>query len=276
MATPAPIHSKSLLLFIVIICCSHINCERNSISTLTEPALGMEFIRIHKGRFQMGDFEIDHDAVSLHQVRLSKDFWLGKTEITQDQWSSIMGTEELHPEKPSPFRGVDPTYPVTGVSYFDIEIFLEKLNELSDGYTFRLPTEAEWEYACRAGTKTPFSYGSSLSDTLANYNAEIPSGYSAPGRFMGHPTPVGSYPPNQWGLYDMHGNVWEWVSDWYAPYSRKKAVDPSGPLSGKEKVIRGGSWYFGAGNARSSHRRTHEPKLWGFSIGFRIICEKEN
>jgi len=110
----------------------------------------------------MGDLEIDNDAVSLHKVRLSKDFWLGKTEVTQDQWSKIMGTDEIHPEKPSPFRGVNPNFPVTGVSYFDIEIFLEKLNELSDGYTFRLPTEAEWEYACRAGTKTPFSYGSYL------------------------------------------------------------------------------------------------------------------
>jgi len=98
-----------------------------------------------------------------------------------------MGNEEIHPNKPSPFRGVNPNYPVVSVSYLDIEIFLERLNELSDGYKFRIPTEAEWEYACRAGTKTPFSYGSYLVDTIANYNAEIPSQYSVLGMYPGHP-----------------------------------------------------------------------------------------
>jgi formylglycine-generating enzyme required for sulfatase activity len=236
----------------------------------------MEFVHIQKGSFQMGDHEIDNGAVSVHKARISKDYWLGKTEVTQYQWSKIMGDEEIHPEKPSPFRGVNPNYPVVSVSYYDIEVFLEKLNELSNGYKFRIPTEAEWEYACRAGTRTPYSYGSFLADTLANYDAEIHSKYSFTGSYIGHPKPVGSYPPNQWGLYDMHGNVFEWVSDWYVPYSRKKVTDPSGPTSGTKKVIRGGSWYFGAENAKSSHRRTHKPELWGFSIGFRIVCEKEN
>ena len=269
------IASKISFIAIAILFISLVSCKRKSISILTEPVLGMEFIHIRKGSFQMGDYENDNGPASLHKVKLSKDFWIGKTEVTQDQWSKIIGNEEIHPNKPSPFRGLNPNYPVVSVSYLDIEIFLEKLNELSDGFTFRIPTEAEWEYACRAGTKSPFSYGAYLVDTLANYNAEIPSQYSITGKFPGHPKPVGSYPANQWGLYDMHGNVWEWVSDWYAPYSKKKVIDPSGPPSGKEKVIRGGSWYYGAENAKSSHRRTHAPKLWGFSIGFRLICEKE-
>ncbi|WP_340076851.1 formylglycine-generating enzyme family protein [Leptobacterium sp. I13] len=243
---------------------------------MKDPVLGMKFIRIPKGSFQMGSHKYNDtiNAELLHKVIISKDYWLSQTEVTQNQWQKIMGNEEIHPEKPSPFRNTNPNYPIVSISYFDIEIFLNKLNVLSNEYHFRLPTEAEWEYACRAGTKTPFSYGLYLTDTLANYNAEIASKYSVSGAYHGSPKPVRSYPPNQWGLYDMHGNVWEWVSDWYGPYPKEEITDPKGASYGKEKVLRGGSWYFGAENAKSSHRKTHEPGLWGFSIGFRIVCEK--
>ena len=252
-----------------------VSCQKKTILTLKEPVLGMEFVHISKGSFLMGASDINDDSKSIHKVNISRDFWLGKTEVTQIQWQKIMGNEEVHSEKPSPFRCVNPNYPIVSVSYFDVEIFLERLNQLSDEYYFRLPTEAEWEYACRAGTTTPFSYGLTLEDTLANFNAKIPSIYSSLGNYLEHPTPVGSYAPNQWGLYDMHGNVWEWVSDWYGPYSKEDATDPIGPKHGKEKVIRGGSWYFGADFAKSSSRRIHEPGLWGFSIGFRIVCKKK-
>lgn len=269
--------SRITFLVVVIFSIGYVSCERKSIPTMKEPILGMEFIPIPKGSFTMGDYEINDDSnsESLHKVNISRDYWLGRTEVTQEQWQKIMGNDEIHTEKPSPFRGLNPNYPVVSVSYFDIEKFLERLNELSNEYHFRLPTEAEWEYACRAGTTTPFSYGLSLDDSLANFNAEIVSKYSTLGNFLAHPKPVGSYAPNQWGLYDMHGNVWEWVSDWYGPYSKEEVTDPNGPMFGKEKVIRGGSWYFGAENARSSCRRTHEPGLWGFSIGFRIVCENK-
>ncbi len=204
---------------------------------MKEPILGMEFIHIPKGSFQMGDYEISDDSnfKSLHKVNISRDFWLGRTEVTQDQWQEIMGNKEIHPEKPSPFRDVNPKYPIVSVSYLDIERFLERLNELSNGYHFRLPTEAEWEYACRAGTKTPYSYGLSLADTLANYNTQIPSNYSTLRDYLGHPEPVGKYAPNQWGLYDMHGNVWEWVSDWHNLYSKEEVTDPKGAMYGKKK-----------------------------------------
>ena len=263
------------LLFLVTYIIVQNGCRTEKTSTLKEPILGMEFIRIKSGDFYMGDYENKDETQTLHKVYITKDFWIGKTEITQEQWQKIMGKNELHPQKPSPFRNDNSEYPIVSVSYFDIEIFLKKLNEISSEYQFRLPTEAEWEYACRAGTKTPFSFGSCLVDSLANFNAKVPNKYSALGIYLGHPMPVGSYAPNQWGICDMHGNVWEWVSDWYEPYTNKKVTDPKGPKDGKEKVIRGGSWYFGAENAKSSHRRTHEPKLWGFSIGFRIICEKK-
>ena len=270
--------NRTILLIILIISGGLVSCEKRPVSTMKEPVLGMEFILIPKGSFKMGGLENDDGTMSetQHEVTLSKDFWLGKTEVTQNQWQQIMGTQEIHPEKPSPFRGDHPEYPVVSISYFDVERFLDKLNEVSHAYHFRLPTEAEWEYACRAGTTTPFSHGSILDDTLANFNAKVPSKYAASGKFLEHPTPVAFYAPNPWGLYDMHGNVWEWVSDWHGPYAKEKLTDPEGPAYGKEKIIRGGSWFFGADHARSANRRTHEPKLWGFSIGFRIVCEKKN
>jgi len=237
----------------------------------------MEFVLIPQGSFLMGDPDKKDSGSSkevLHEVSISRDFWLARMEVTQEQWKKIMGEKELHPEKPSPFHNGNPHYPVVSISFFDIQSFLAELNKSSKETHFRLPSEAEWEYACRAGSTTPFSFGSILSDSLANFNAEILSTCSTPGNYVGHPMPVGSYPPNQWGLFDMHGNVWEWVSDWYVPFSEGQVADPQGPKFGKQKVIRGGSWYFGAENAQSFTRRLHEPDLWGFSIGFRIVCEK--
>ena len=264
-------------MFLIVATISFFGCQKKYSVILKEPVLGMEFVQIPKGSFQMGEGQHKEDSnlKSTHGVTISNDFWLGRTEVTQSQWQQIMGSEEMHPEKPSPFRGLNPNYPVVSVSYLDIERFLKRLNELSGQYHFRLPTEAEWEYACRAGTTTPFAFGSRLDDSMANFNAEIPSEYSSIGKFLEHPTPVASFAPNPWGLYDMHGNVWEWVSDWHASYSMKELTDPKGPNSGKEKIIRGGSWYFGAENAKSSYRKTHAPDLWGFSIGFRIVCEKK-
>ncbi len=246
---------------------------------LTEPYTGIEFILIGKGDFLMGE---PSDSITIpgsdipHRVVISGDFWMSRTEITLAQWQKVMGRKELHTEKPNPFRNDNQNYPVVSVSYNDVQDFLSKLNRLSPGYKFRLPTEAEWEYACRAGTNTNFSFGDTLSDSEACYNAACTSAFSRKGEKSMHPAPVGSYQPNQWGLYDMHGNAWEWVSDWFAPYKAESLVDPSGPPYGKEKVIRGGSWYFCADNAKSSSRRAHDPDLWGFSIGFRIVCENDN
>ncbi len=266
----------TVIIFLILTVCA---CDRNRIESFSywnEPVTGMVFVQIPGGNFTMGNLEGDSlssNEERKHEVIISKNFWLGQSEVTQEQWQKIMGREEFHPEKPSPFRNAHPKYPVVSISYSDIQLFIEKLNAISQKHHFRLPTEAEWEYACRAGTTTPFSMGWTLSDTLANYNAVFPSSYSVPGRHVGHPMPVGTYPPNPWGLYDMHGNVWEWVSDWHAEYSPDEVKDPTGTSHGRMKVIRGGSWHFGAENARSSTRRTHEPESWGFSIGFRLVCE---
>lgn len=264
-----------IFLFLVYAACN--NKQPKSFLIWKEPVTEMEFVKIPKGSFYMGNPIADTNvsySESQHLVIIPGDFWLGRMEVTQAEWQKVMGDEEPHPEKPSPFRNDNKNYPVVSISYFDVQIFLQKLEKVSPGNRFRLPTEAEWEYACRAGTITNFNTGMQISDSLANYNAEIISSYSSIGKYIGHPTPVGSYPPNQWGLYDMHGNVWEWVSDCYAPYTTNKEINPHDPQDDTLKIIRGGSWYFAADNARSYSRKIHPPQLWGFSIGFRIVREK--
>lgn len=277
MNTPVPycLSGKRIFMLSLLLCLSCVAKKASPPEGWIDPVSGVEFVRITKGSFNMGGSGAVADsliAAPLHPVELTADFWMGRTEITRKQWERLMGSEELHPDKPNPFRKDDPDYPMVSVSFQDVERYLEVLNNREGAWHFRLPTEAEWEYACRAGTGTEFAFGDRLTDSLANYRADLPSHLSRPGRAVGHPAPVGSYPPNPWGLYDMHGNAWEWVSDWYAPYT-DLSVDPKGPDHGNEKVLRGGSWFFGAENARSASRRTHAPGLWGFSIGFRVVAE---
>lgn len=228
-----------------------------------EPFTGERFIHIPAGRFLMGSppDEPGHREDEIeHGVTLTRGFWMGRCEVTQGDWNRVMGTGEPHPGKPSPFRAGDPRYPVMSVSYEDVARFLHKLDTLSPGNHFRLPTEAEWEYACRAGSTTAYATGARLTGAQARIKGS-------------HPAPVGSYPPNAWGLCDLHGNAWEWTSDWYGPYPASPVLDPQGASTGTLKVIRGGSWAFGEDSARSADRYTHAPGDWGYSLGFRIIRE---
>jgi sulfatase modifying factor 1 len=176
---------------------------------------------------------------------------MSSTEVTQEQWTAVMGSN------PSHFHGRD--LPVESVTWFEVQEFLRRLNASNEGQ-FRLPTEAEWEYACRAGSTGSYSFGEKLSTTMANYDGRAPK-------------PVASFPANAWGLYDMHGNVWEWCADEYCPYPSSEVSDPFQACGSPYKVIRGGSWYFGADSARSALRYTHEPELRGFSIGFRVVWD---
>ncbi len=155
--------------------------------------------------------------------------------------------------------------------------FLEKLNaHAPQTLRYRLPTEAEWEYACRARTTGPFSTGENLTTAQANYNGAQPYGSFPAGEFRQKTTPAGTFPLNPWGLADMHGNVWEWTSDWYGPYPESGAanIDPHGPASGEKRVIRGGSWFFDANSARCALRYTHAPQDKGFSLGFRVAADR--
>ncbi len=231
---------------------------------LITKSLGMEFVYIPPGTFTMGspfnEPERDNDEVQ-HQVTLSQGFHLQTTEVTQGQWERVMGSN------PSRFKSCGPDCPVEMVSWEDVRDFVQTLNRMQGADIYRLPTEAEWEYAARAGTQTPFFFGDCLSTDQANYNGNSPMPGCDKGQYLKKPVAVGSYPANAWGLYDMHGNVWEWCQDWYGKYDGGAVTDPRGASWGESRVRRGGSGNGNAGNCRSANRRWSAPgsrdsRLW--------------
>lgn len=243
-----------------------------SLPTWSEPVTGMVFIELPPGRFAMGSppsEPLREPGERLHPVEITRSYWIGRTEVTQAQWQRVMGGD------PSRFGGVG-ELPVESVNWFEIEVFLERLAGLSPGNRFRLPTEAEWERACRAGSATAFAWGDVLVSERANFDASDPSPLSPRGSALGRPTPVASFPPNAWGLFDLHGNVWEWCADEPCPYPAATdtlEVDPLGACGSRLKVIRGGSWHFAADSARCALRYTHAPSDRGSSLGFRVLRE---
>jgi formylglycine-generating enzyme len=204
-----------------------------------------------------------------HEVSFAHGFWLADTACTQEIWKAVTG------ENPSHFQNEEDSIqelPVETVSFDDVQAFLTQLNErIGKEATFSLPTEAQWEYACRAGTNTPFSFGKSISTDQANFNGDYPYADSAKGEFRKRTVAVKSLPCNAWGLYQMHGNVWEWCSDWYAEYSQDDFSDPQGPDSGSYRVIRGGSWINIACNVRSASRWSFDPGYHDANLGFRLL-----
>ncbi len=226
----------------------------------------MEMIYCPPGEFMMGspaNEEGRYDRETQHRVRLTKGFWLGKYPVTQRQWRSVMGGN------PSAFQGDD--LPVERVSWDDCQAFIKKVNAAL-GCGARLPTEAEWEYACRAGTTTAYFWGNALNGNRANCDGNYPCGTAKKGPYLEKTTPVGKYGANPWGLCDMHGNVWEWCADWYGEYPTGSVTDPTGPASGGSRVLRGGSWRNGARYCRSAYRSSSYPGLRDFSLGFRLSC----
>src|SRR5215831_5196988 len=227
-------------------------------------SIGMEFVLIPAGTFQMGAGDSDTHMpleTPVHTVRLTQPFYLGKYEVTQGQWQTVMGIN------PSKFTG-DLTRPVERVSWDDVQEFIRRLNAREGGATYRLPTEAEWEYAARAGTTTPWSFGEDPSQLgrYAWYNENA----------GGQTHPVGQLLPNAWGLYDMYGNVAEWVQDWYGLYASGTAVDPAGPSSGSMRAARGGSWYSGswysgALSCRSASRLFYASGFRDGYLGVRLL-----
>lgn len=240
-------------------------------------SVGMRFCRVPAGEFQMGaipgDAFAEEDEKPQHSVVLTSGFLLGQFEVTQAHFRAVMGHNPSwfsvgQKGEKSLSRWTDPdTLPVEMVSWHDATEFCRRLSDLpaerAAGRIYRLPTEAEWEYACRAGTTTRFAFGDTFSTDSANMN-----------QVHEHPLPAGSYPPNAFGLYDMHGNVLEWCCDWHSPswYAESPVEDPIGPALPDEDhhVLRGGGWAFPA--ASCSFRDRISTYLKGASHGFRVVC----
>ena len=237
-------------------------------------SIGMKLVLIKGGSFIMGGDpareDVDTDERQF-KATISKDFYIGVFEVTQSQYAKVMGTN------PSQFQGKrvngsTSSFPVEQVSWNDAVRFCKKLSERSEeraaGRTYRLPTEAEWECACRAGTETSFSFGDDPG-RLGEY-----AWFASNGQERTHE--VGKKKPNAWGLHDMHGNAWEWCADWFDYYPRASTVDPTGPPTGSDRVYRGGSWNYGPHYSRSANRTATAGDFRGFpflSISFRVAMD---
>lgn len=234
-------------------------------------SLGMKFVLIRSGRFMEGsdisprlietqyggDEKWYQDEYPQHEVSLTKSFYMQTTEVTQRQWVAVMG------RNPSIFKNCGENCPVERVSWYEVREFIKRLNQKEGTDKYRLPTEAEWEYGCRAGSTTAFCFGSDRK-MLGEY-----AWFHDNSRDWSHP--VGQKNPNILGLYDMHGNVWEWCQDWYSIYPAEPVTDPKGPSSGTHRVSKGGSWRSASRFCRSAHRFGVDPGYRRYNRGFRLV-----
>lgn len=243
----------------------------------------MRLVLIPAGRFLMGspaNEESRHEDEWQHPVEISRPFWIGANLVTQGQFKQVMGFN------PSAFtqNGVladrviglnTQSFPVDSVSWHTATEFCERLTQMEQGRRYRLPTEAEWEYACRAGMTTAFSFGTAMSSLIANFDGKSPFLSRRIGPDLNRTTAVGSYPPNAWGVHDMHGNLDEWCGDWYEEnfYRHGPLLDPEGPDQGEMRVMRGGTWGNSARFCRSAFRWRASPEVAQTEKGFRVVCE---
>jgi formylglycine-generating enzyme required for sulfatase activity len=250
--------------------------------------LDMKFVLIPAGTFVMGSPPDEAgrgaDEGPQHEVTIARPFYLAIYPVTQAQYQRILRTNPSHfcrsGRGKEAVKDLDPqTLPVERVTWGNAVVFCRKLSEWPEeqrqGRKYRLPTEAEWEYACRGDSLQPFHLGLSLSSTLANFDGNYPYSGAPRGPFLKRTSPVGSYPPNALGLYDLHGNVWEWCLDWYGEqyYQESPAEDPSGPATGDRRVVRGGCWSSPGGNCRTAYRGKLEPGDHLYRVGFRVVLE---
>jgi formylglycine-generating enzyme required for sulfatase activity len=245
--------------------------------------VAMDMLWVPSGTFTMGSPTTEagrqSDREDEHNVFLTKGFYLGKYEVTQAQYEAVMtgNTDGLN-AKPSNWPH-NPNRPVEKVSWADAQIFLTRLNaqqsaNIPSGWAYVLPTESQWEYACRAGTTTAYSWGATIASSNANYNWD---GGATDGNDFKQTRDVGQYAANPWGFFDMHGNVWEWTADWYgATYpTGNPVVDPTGEASGSFRVLRGGSWQDGGSAMRSAKRSHITPSTRYGTLGFRVGFQKQ-
>jgi formylglycine-generating enzyme required for sulfatase activity len=258
--------------------------ERRKVTRAAPPesftnSVGMKLVLIPAGTFVMGSPETEPDRHPdegpQHLVTISRPIYMSVYPVTQEQYEAVAGHNPSHFQQAA---GGGPAHPVERVSWYDATEFCRRLSsrfeERETGRSYYLPTEAEWEYACRAGTLTPFAFGPSLSSSQANFNGANPYGNAPLGPFRQRTTPVGSFRPNAFGLFDMHGNVWEWCADFYgeAHYGMSPERDPLGPRSGDRRVLRGGNWNSEGGkNCRSARRGRDDPTATTQFDGFRVV-----
>jgi uncharacterized protein (TIGR02996 family) len=238
-------------------------------------SIGMTFALVPAGTFVMGSPETEADRSDdegpQHEVEITRPFYLGVFPVTQEPYERVMG---VNPSQFTSVAGEDTRlFPVENVSWEEAKEFCEKLtNQEGGGRVYRLPTEAEWEYACRGGLASQiFHFGNTLNSTQANFDGNSPYG-TAKGPYLARPCKVGSYKPNAFGLYDMHGNVWEWCGDWYDEdyYGKSPPRDPSGRSEGSRRVFRGGGWNGDGRRCRSAYRSRRGPAYRNGRLGFRV------
>ena len=290
--------------------CSHENAADNSATTETKSSeltaqpvsddmeqsgtfqsltnsIGMKLVLIPADEFMMGsrdpDVDSREDEKPAHRVRITNPFYIGKYEVTQAEYEQVFTDRKSFFSWPDgdgrdQVEGMDTSgFPAELVKWVDAVEFCRKLSETPDeknaGRSYRLPTEAEWEYACRAGTQTAFHFGDSLDSHQANFLGTFPFGDAEVGPFRSRTTATGSFEPNAFGLYDMHGNVWEWCSDWYGRYyyENSPGEDPQGPVRGTRKIIRGGDWYSDGRDCRTAFRYAGLPEGTFYATGMRVV-----
>lgn len=250
---------KKLLILPILICVLLSNAQNKPV---------IEWVDIPGGSFLMGSpiSEFDRSEYEIqHQVTLGA-FKMSKFEVTFAQYDLFCNATGR--KKPADNGWGRDKRPVVNVSWDDANAFAQWIGA-------RLPTEAEWEYACRAGTTTPFHTGNNVTTSQANYNGNFPYNNNPKGENRAKTIPVGSFAPNAFGLYDMHGNVWEWCNDWYAEYTKEAKTNPLGPASGKYKIYRGGGWDLIAQFCRSARRRYQTPDRKFNYMGFRIVMSEK-
>ncbi len=260
-----------ILLLVCVQGCSS-KAEEPNVEAVQEPkkmvtldlgnGVTMELMLIRPGSFMMGDNNGFSDEKPPHKVTITKPFYIGKYEVTQKQWEAVMGN--------NPSNSTGPQNPVENVSWEDCQAFLKKIEEKfsSTGANFSLPSEAQWEYACRAGSTTMYSFGGVDKQYVLRDYAWLS------GNSQEHTHPVGEKKPNAWGLYDMYGNVEEWCTDWYDAgyYKQSPPEDPKGPSAGADRVLRGGNYFSGISmTSRSSNRNHRSPSERLPFFGFRVV-----
>lgn len=250
--------------------------------------IGLDMVLVPAGRFLMGSSEDEPERSEQegpqHWVSVPS-FFMGRYPVTQQQWRAVASLEPIERElrlDPSHFKGDD--RPVEQVSWYDSQEFCDRLSQMT-GRDYRLPSESEWEYACRAETTTPFFFGETITPELANYRATTPFGIGPVGNYREETTPIGSFFANAFGLSDMHGNVWEWCQDvWHETYEGAPHDGSDWTIGGHDgsawaiggeevfRILRGGAWYCEPKHCRSAKRNQYDPRYGTANIGFRVVC----